>query len=77
MLLADLIEKELEPILREDWGDADTCILFMLEEKYPLLEEQITTDDISVATEYVNNASVELSPKFSYYCELFYPELLV
>jgi len=77
MLLADLIEKELEPILREDWGDADACILFMLEEKYPLLEDKITVDDISVATEYVNNASVELSPKFSYYCDLFYPELLV
>lgn len=77
MLLADLIEKELDSILEDDWCDADASILLMLDERYPLLEDKITLEDITVGADYVNNAPVDLSANFTYYCELYYPELLV
>ncbi len=77
MLLEDLIEKEFKHILEADWYDADSCLLYMFEERYPLLEDKISLEDITVGKEYVNDVSVDFSENFTYYCELYYPELLV
>lgn len=77
MLLGDLIEAELKLVLEDDWCDANASILFMLEDRYPLLEDKICLEDIIIGEEYIDDVSVELSENFTYYCELYYPELLV
>ena len=77
MLLEDLIENEFKHILQQDWYDADACLLYMFEERYTLLEEKISLEDITVGKDYINDVSVDFSEKFTYYCELYYPELLI